>query len=63
MTNKSEQFMATHINLDEYKHNGFLIIPNFMDDTVCDQLIQRSTQLIHDYWMEDCKTIFSAKNQ
>ena len=42
-----------------YADQGFLVIPNFVEDYVCDALMQRAHELIQEFQPQQNKTIFT----
>lgn len=47
----------------QFQTNGFLMIPNFVREEVCDLLVQRMNHMIHEFNPDEIKTVFSAKDQ
>lgn len=46
-----------------YANQGFLVIPNFVEDYVCDALMRRAHELIQEFQPQQNKTIFNTKDQ
>lgn len=55
--------MLTAAQKENYQRDGFLIIENFIETSICESLIQRAKELIHQFEPDQVKTIFSAKDQ
>ncbi len=56
MRNDSEQLL-------QYKHDGFLVIEDFADETACDRLRARAKELVHDFDPQGLISIFSTHEQ
>lgn len=46
-----------------YQRDGFLVLENFIQDNICQLLIQRACKLIKDYDANGLRTIFSSQDQ
>lgn len=55
--------MLTSTQKENYQHDGFLIIKDFIDTDICDLLIKRANELISQFEPSELKTIFSTKDQ
>lgn len=49
--------------LEEYWHNGFLVLPGFVSSKACENLLARATQLVNQFEPRGLVSIFSTKVQ
>ena len=49
--------------LAQYKHDGFLVIEDFVDETACDRLRGRAEKLVRDFDPQGVVSIFSTHEQ
>lgn len=52
--------MLSANQIADYQQNGFLVLPNFMDDQQCDQLRQQAQQLLTQYDPQEQISLFST---
>jgi phytanoyl-CoA hydroxylase len=49
--------------LDQHEHDGFLVLPDFVDSSHCDRLRQRADELVHTFDPPRALSIFSTLEQ
>ena len=49
--------------LSDYRRDGFLVLPDFVDPLACDRLRARAEELVHDFDPSGLISIFSTHEQ
>jgi len=55
--------MISNQQLDDYNHNGYLILERFVDEADCDRLRARAEQLVQEFDPAEVVSIFSTHEQ
>lgn len=53
----------TPLQLDQYRTDGFVVLPNFISSVDCDRLRKRADQLIREFEPDEIASIFSTREQ
>src|SRR5512147_1919209 len=51
------------VQLDQYRQEGFLVLEGFIDNSSCDRLRRRATELVNDFDPSGVVSIFSTHEQ